>query len=97
VNSPDAQIVEVENQLRTAMLGSDVTALDDLLAPDLIFTNHLGQLLGKDDDLAAFGLCGETLTGAAPFTAAGIPSWFFTRMEILRFDGSYGFAFTRNS
>ena len=54
MNSPDAQIVEVENQLRTAMLGSDVTALDDLLAPDLIFTNHLGQLLGKDDDLAAY-------------------------------------------
>lgn len=48
------QIVEVEEQLRTAMLGSDVDALDELLAPDLIFTNHLGQLLGKDDDLAAY-------------------------------------------
>lgn len=48
------QIVELEEQLRTAMLGSDVDALDELLAPDLIFTNHLGQLLGKDDDLAAY-------------------------------------------
>ena len=36
------------------MLGSDVGALNDLLAPDLIFTNHLGQLLCKDDDLAAY-------------------------------------------
>lgn len=48
------QIVEVEEQLRTAMLGSDVVVLDGLLAPDLVFTNHLGQLLGKDDDLAAY-------------------------------------------
>ena len=48
------QIVEMEERLRTAMLGSDVDALDDLLAPNLIFTNHLGQLLGKDDDLAAY-------------------------------------------
>jgi len=32
--------VEVEGQLRTAMLNSDVDALDELLAPDLIFTNH---------------------------------------------------------
>jgi Domain of unknown function (DUF4440) len=48
------QIVEVEDRLRTAMLSSDVAALNELLAPDLIFTNHLGQLLGKDDDLAAY-------------------------------------------
>jgi ketosteroid isomerase-like protein len=48
------QIVQVEDRLRTAMLNSDVTALNELLAPDLIFTNHLGQLLGKDDELAAY-------------------------------------------
>jgi ketosteroid isomerase-like protein len=48
------QIVEAENQLRTAMLRSDVPALNELLAPALIFTNHLGQLLDKDDDLAAY-------------------------------------------
>jgi hypothetical protein len=48
------QIVEVEDQLKTAMLSSDVAALDELLAPNLIFTNHLGQLLGKNDDLAAY-------------------------------------------
>lgn len=35
------------------MLNSDVGALDELLAPELIFTNHLGQLLGKETDLAA--------------------------------------------
>jgi ketosteroid isomerase-like protein len=53
-NPLQMQIVEVEDQLRTAMLSSDVAALDGLLGPDLIFTNHLGQLLGKNDDLAAY-------------------------------------------
>jgi ketosteroid isomerase-like protein len=49
-----AQIVAVEDQLRGAMLSSNVAALNELLAPDLIFTNHLGQLLSKSDDLAAY-------------------------------------------
>jgi hypothetical protein len=35
------------------MLRSDVVVLDELLAPELIFTNHLGRVLGKEDDLAA--------------------------------------------
>lgn len=48
------QIMQVEDRLRTAMLSSDVAALNELLAQDLIFTNYLGQLLGKDDDLAAY-------------------------------------------
>lgn len=47
------QIVEFEERLRLAMLQSDVNALDELLAPELIFTNHLGQRLTKKDDLAA--------------------------------------------
>jgi ketosteroid isomerase-like protein len=55
MNSPlQEQIAQVEDQLRIAMLSSDVAALNELLAPDLLFTNHLGQLLGKDDDLAAY-------------------------------------------
>jgi ketosteroid isomerase-like protein len=49
----EAQIVDAEDRLRTAMLRSDVIALDELLAPELIFTNHLGRLMGKEDDLAA--------------------------------------------
>jgi ketosteroid isomerase-like protein len=50
----EAQILDAEDRLRTAMLGSDVRALDELLAPDLMFTNHLGHLLAKEDDLAAY-------------------------------------------
>jgi ketosteroid isomerase-like protein len=48
-----AQIVDAEGRLRAAMLNSDVDTLDELLAPELIFTNHFGHLLGKEDDLAA--------------------------------------------
>jgi len=49
----ELQIEECEERLKQAMLQSDVSALDELLAPDLIFTNHLGQLMTKQDDLEA--------------------------------------------
>lgn len=52
-NSIETQIIEAEEQLRLAILSSDVDALDRLLAPELIFTNHLGQVLSKEDDLMA--------------------------------------------
>jgi ketosteroid isomerase-like protein len=45
------QISLVEERLRLAMLASDCLALDELISPDLIFTNHLGQVCGKQDDL----------------------------------------------
>ncbi|MDK1044873.1 MAG: nuclear transport factor 2 family protein [Anaerolineales bacterium] len=40
----EAKILKYEERLRKAMLRSDVSALDQLLAPELIFTNHLGQV-----------------------------------------------------
>ena len=46
-------IVALEEQLETAMLNSDVAVLDHLLADDLIFTSHLGQIMSKQDDLEA--------------------------------------------
>jgi hypothetical protein len=52
----EAQILNAEDRLRTAMLVSDVDTLEELLAPELIFTNHLGQLLDREDDLAAYRL-----------------------------------------
>jgi ketosteroid isomerase-like protein len=51
--STEARIVNAEARLRTAMLQSDIGALDELLAPELIFTNHLGHLLNKENDLAS--------------------------------------------
>ena len=47
-----AQVVEVEERLRQAMFRSDLAVLDELIAPELIFTNHLGHLVSKQDDLA---------------------------------------------
>jgi hypothetical protein len=47
------QILKAEERLRQAMLHSEVSVLDELIAPELLFTNHAGQLVSKDDDLAA--------------------------------------------
>lgn len=47
------RIITLEDQLKTAMLNSDVSVLDQLLADDLIFTSHLGQIMSKQDDLDA--------------------------------------------
>ncbi|NJL10318.1 MAG: nuclear transport factor 2 family protein [Calothrix sp. SM1_7_51] len=52
-NSIETEIINCEARLRQAMLCSDVKVLDELLAPELIFTNHLGQLFSKQDDLSA--------------------------------------------
>jgi ketosteroid isomerase-like protein len=46
------QISVVEERLRLAMLASDCIALDALISTELIFTNHIGQVFGKQDDLA---------------------------------------------
>ncbi len=45
------QIKEAEEQLRHAMLASDVQVLNALIAPSLIFTTHFGLVLSKQDDL----------------------------------------------
>lgn len=34
------------------MIASDLAALDELISSDLLFTNHLGQVFDKQDDLA---------------------------------------------
>ena len=46
-------IAALEEQLKAAMLKSDVSVLNHLLADDLIFTSHLGQIMSKQDDLEA--------------------------------------------
>jgi len=45
------QIALLEERLRLAMLASDCAVLGELISPDLIFTNHLGQVCGKQEDL----------------------------------------------
>ena len=54
MNHPvEIQIIECEEQLKEAMLHSDISVLDNLLANDLIFINHLGHIMTKQDDLEA--------------------------------------------
>ncbi len=45
------QIQSLEEKLRVAMLNSDVNELDELLSQKLLFTDHLGHLVTKDEDL----------------------------------------------
>lgn len=47
----EEEVAAAEERLRLAMLSSDVAALDDLIADDLIFTDHAGNRVGKQDDL----------------------------------------------
>ncbi len=42
-----------EERLITAMKESNVLAIDALIADDIIFTNHTGQVFTKQDDLEA--------------------------------------------
>jgi len=53
VNNKENQVCEFEALLCKAMLESDTDVLDQLLSSELIFTNHLGQVLGKKEDLEA--------------------------------------------
>ncbi len=47
------EIIKNERQLLAAMKSSDISVLDYLLHDDLIFTNHMGQVLTKKMDLDA--------------------------------------------
>ena len=42
-----------EEELRQAMLASDVEALERLLDPALLYTNHMGWSFTREDDLDA--------------------------------------------
>ena len=44
-------ILAVEERLKQAMSSSNLEELDRLLSPDLVFTNHLGTVISKQDDL----------------------------------------------
>jgi ketosteroid isomerase-like protein len=52
MNPTQESISALEERLRQAMLTADVAALDALIAPELLFTSHLGQRITKQQDLA---------------------------------------------
>jgi ketosteroid isomerase-like protein len=49
----DMSIEALEEKLRQAMLNSDVLVLGELIADDLVFTMHTGQVVNKQYDLEA--------------------------------------------
>ena len=49
----ESNILVLENRLKHAMLNSNISELNEMLSDDLIFTNHLGQLVTKQEDLNA--------------------------------------------
>lgn len=53
VGSNDAEIVELEADIRRAQLAADVAALDRLISEDLLFTGPDGKLGTKAQDLAS--------------------------------------------
>lgn len=61
-----SRITELEERLRQAMLHSDVAELDQLIAPELLFTSHLGQLVSKQQDLALHRSGTLNLTALTP-------------------------------
>ena len=53
VGPTDGEIVQCEAEVRAAQLNADVTALDRLIADELLFTGPDGQLGTKSQDLDA--------------------------------------------
>ncbi|MFZ7821692.1 nuclear transport factor 2 family protein [Priestia sp. 40] len=49
-----ARVIEYEEMLRSAMLSSNVELLEELLSEELIFVNHLGQWLSKEEDINTY-------------------------------------------
>lgn len=47
-----AEIEDCEDQLRRAMLTSDVAALEQLLAPEAVFIDQVGARVSREQDLA---------------------------------------------
>ncbi|MGD9580412.1 MAG: nuclear transport factor 2 family protein [Vampirovibrionia bacterium] len=48
---PEKVIIQLEEDLRSAMLTSNTTKLDELIADTLIFTIPDGSVMGKEDDI----------------------------------------------
>ena len=53
-DTDDQEIVILEARIRVAQLGADLTALENLISDDLLFTGPAGQLGSKAQDLEAY-------------------------------------------
>src|SRR5689334_23884780 len=62
----ETQVSDAEERLRLAMLFSDTRALDELLSDELRFTDHLGHVNSKADELAGHQSGALSLMELAP-------------------------------
>jgi len=58
-----AKVIEYEEMLRSAILSSNVELLEELLSDELIFVNHLGQRLSKEEDIDTYRSKSLDITG----------------------------------
>lgn len=49
----EKEVISAEQKLKASMIASDVALLDELLSDDLVFINHFGYRLTKQDDIEA--------------------------------------------
>ena len=54
VGTPDQEIVTLEARIRAAQLRADLTALDDLISDELLFTGPDGRPGTKEQDMEAY-------------------------------------------
>lgn len=46
------EVINAEHRLKSSMVSSDIAVLDELLADNLVFINHFGHRVSKQEDIA---------------------------------------------
>ncbi|AXB31745.1 nuclear transport factor 2 family protein [Vibrio campbellii] len=46
------EVINAEHRLKASMVSSDLAVLDELLADNLVFINHFGHRVSKQEDIA---------------------------------------------
>jgi ketosteroid isomerase-like protein len=87
----EVRVIEAEERLRQAMMYNDVAVLDELISPDLLFTDHFGQLATKEADLAAHEARLLQVTGIEPSERRiQLHTDFAVVSVLMHLTGSYG-------
>ncbi len=85
------KIIQLEEELRLAMLSNDVAKLNDLIDDSLVFIGPDGSVISKDMDLAAHRAKLQTMSELIPREQAiNIHENFAVVTVILTIKGRYG-------
>lgn len=87
----ESEIIKLEEELRLAMIASDVTKLDELISESLVFVAPNGYVVGKQDDLGAHRSGIQKISSLNPseMTVQGYGDFYVVtvKMELV---GTYG-------